>query len=729
MFLIKLRRILQYNNIPNHLYLICLGVILTLLVFLRFNYIYLLALVIYIIMLIIINIKYFIITLIIVTIPLMNLLIRSINYNKISYGDIYIKAQVINIEHKTSNYKVTVKSERLKHIFYTEDSFSVGDNIYIKGTLTQGDINHSDNLFNYRRYLQDNNIKGIIEIEKIKIINNTFTFSKMNEKCNNYYNKHFDTLSRGYLKALLIGTKNDLDSTLQTSIQQIGIGHLFVISGLHMNVLKMILEKVLSLIKLKPKYHFYIITIFFILYFVLTCRMISILRVLLIYIFSYINKKLKLKLSTLDIYMLTIILILSVNPYYLVSYAFLLTFIISTSLVIINPLIRLKGFIGGLINNIIISINSIIVTIPIIISINPTINLLSIIYNLIYIPFVSYVLLPLSIIVTILPFVSFIYQFIVSIFSSCTIFLSNLKFANLSFNVSSKIIYIFYYLSYIYLIKTIIQKRTKHIKIVSILFLLLIITWNNIIRIDIYDEIYFIDLPEGEATLIKKAFDKCNILIDTGENNGDDLELFLKKKGIKRLDYIYITHSDSDHNGKLAMLIEEFKVKNIVINKYDKITKEIIQSTNYKNNIIMVKRGNIINYKDIYVKVLLPDIDTKDSNNNSLVLYIKVFNSTMLLTGDIESSQENKLASLEKKIKVDFFKVPHHGSLTSSSNNLLKILDYDYVICMSGYKNTFGFPNINVIKRYDEDKLYLTSERNTIVFRKPYYSSDLKYKI
>ena len=85
------------------------------------------------------------------------------------------------------------------------------------------------------------------------------------------------------------------------------------------------------------------------------------------------------------------------------------------------------------------------------------------------------------------------------------------------------------------------------------------------------------------------------------------------------------------------------------------------------------------------------------------------------------------LASLEKKIKVDFFKVPHHGSLTSSSNNLLKILDYDYVICMSGYKNTFGFPNINVIKRYDEDKLYLTSDKNTIVFRKAYYNKELKY--
>ena len=309
------------------------------------------------------------------------------------------------------------------------------------------------------------------------------------------------------------------------------------------------------------------------------------------------------------------------------------------------------------------------------------------------------------------------------------IFLSNIKFASISFNTSIKIIYILYYLCYLLLVRIFIKGRRKIKIIISLLFLVLVVCWNNLITINIYDEIYFIDLPMGEATLIKSAFDRCNILIDTGENQGDDLELFLKKKGIKRLDYIYITHSDSDHNGKLQMLIENFKVKNVVLNKYDTITKRLVQYTKYKNNLIMVKRGDIINYRDIYVKILLPDVDTKDTNNNSLVLYIKAFNSSLLLTGDIESSQESKLANLEKKIKVNFFKVPHHGSLTSSTHNLLKVLEYDYAICMSGYKNIFGFPNKNVVKRYDKNKIYLTSEKNTIIFRKLSYKKELKYKI
>ena len=379
MFLIKLRRILQYNKIINNLYFICLGLILILLVFIRFNYVYLLLLITYLILLSIVNIRYLLITIIISIFPLVNLFIRYINYQKISYGDIYIKAQVISVEDKKNNNKLIVKIKNLKYIIYTEDSFSIGDNILVKGILIQGDINHSENLFNYRTYLQDNNIKGIIEVESINKVNNTFTISKIHEICNKYYDKHFDDLSKGYIKALLIGYKNDLDESLQTSIQIVGIGHLFVISGLHMSVLKILLEKLLTLIKIKPNYHFYIISIFFLLYFIITRGMISILRVLLIYIFSYLNKRLKLKFSTLDIYMLTIIILLIINPYYLVSYAFLLTFIISTALVIINPLLKFKGFIGGLINNIIISINSILITLPVIININPTINILSII--------------------------------------------------------------------------------------------------------------------------------------------------------------------------------------------------------------------------------------------------------------------------------------------------------------------------------------------------------------
>ena len=203
--------------------------------------------------------------------------------------------------------------------------------------------------------------------------------------------------------------------------------------------------------------------------------------------------------------------------------------------------------------------------------------------------------------------------------------------------------------------------------------------------------------------------------------------MYLKKRGIKRLDYIFITHSDSDHNGKLAMLLDNFNVKCVVINKYDLVTKKMLSEKNYKNKLLMVNRNDTLEIGDIKIQILLPDKNTNDSNNNSLVMLIYAFNSSFLFTGDIEQKQEELLSRLEKEIIVDFLKIPHHGSLTSSSKYLLNTVKYRYAVCMSGYKNTFGFPNKNIVSRYDKDKLFLTKERNTIVFKKHWYSKKILY--
>lgn len=425
--------------------------------------------------------------------------------------------------------------------------------------------------------------------------------------------------------------------------------------------------------------------------------------------------------------MISIIIILLFKPFYFVDYAFILTFTISSSLVFINSLIRYKGFFGNLLNNILISVNSILITLPIIININPTINILSIIYNLVFIPFVSYILLPLSIIVTIIPFLGFIFDFIAQNFTAITNYLGSINIGMISFNSISKIMPIIYYVIYILLIKMIVYKNKKLIKIFLSIFIFLLFIWNNIIIFNDFDEVVFLDLPQGEATLIKKAFNRCNILIDTGENLGDDLELYLKKRGIKRLDYVFITHSDSDHNGKLKMILNNFNVSCVVLNRYDYITKKILEENKFKNDILMVKRNDKIKIKDISINILLPDENTNDANNNSLVMYVNAFNSSFLFTGDIEQKQEERLSLIIQEVKVDFLKIPHHGSLTSSSKYLLETVKYNYAICMSGYKNTFGFPNNLVTSRYSKEKLYLTKDKNTIVFKKRWYSKKLVY--
>lgn len=101
--------------------------------------------------------------------------------------------------------------------------------------------------------------------------------------------------------------------------------------------------------------------------------------------------------------------------------------------------------------------------------------------------------------------------------------------------------------------------------------------WNNYAIFHNTSDIYFLDLPKGEATVVIDKHNKLNVLIDTGEAGYDDILIFLKKKGIKRLDGVIISHGDSDHMGMLEVILKEFKVKKVFCNKYDTKTMTIVK--------------------------------------------------------------------------------------------------------------------------------------------------------
>ncbi|MCI6716202.1 MAG: DNA internalization-related competence protein ComEC/Rec2 [Mollicutes bacterium] len=676
------------------------------------------------------SVKYMIMVIVITSFLGVNLIIRNVNYQKIDYGNINLQGVVTSVKEKSKSNQVIVRSNKLKYIFYDDKkTLKIGDYIEVSGNLTQGDTNHIPLLFNYQRYLKENNIKGIIKDITYEKIKTSVTIYTAHQKVLNYFNFHFKGQTRGFLKALLIGDKTSLGEELIEEISSVGIGHLFVISGLHMNVLQKIVEKLLKYLKVPSKFHITIIIVFFLLYFMITLYLVSILRVLLIYVLSKINKKASLNLTTLDIYTISITMILIVNPYYLMNYSFILTFIISTSLVVISPHLKYKKIKGFILNNIIMSINSILVTIPIIVHINPSINTLSIIYNLFYIPFVTYILLPFSLIVTIFNFLSPVYELIVTVFSKVTSFLSVVKIGELRLSTSSEIFpIIFYSLFLIIVILFLSNSKIKKKIVAGLTMASLIFIWSNSANLNLNDQIYFLDLPVGDSTLIVKAFNSANILIDTGENINNDLDLFLKKKGIKRLDFVIISHSDSDHNGRLHALIKDFKIKNIVISSYDTITEKICQDALYNGNIIKVKKGSSITYKNINFQVLSPSKKHTSPNNDSIVMKVNIFDKTILMTGDMEKEIENELLKEYKEIVVDIYKVPHHGSYTSSTTDFLNKLNYEYAVCMNGYRNTFGFPNNKVVTRYDQSKLLVTKDYTTIIFQKKWYQKQIKFK-
>jgi competence protein ComEC len=87
-------------------------------------------------------------------------------------------------------------------------------------------------------------------------------------------------------------------------------------------------------------------------------------------------------------------------------------------------------------------------------------------------------------------------------------------------------------------------------------------------------------------------------------------------------------------------------------------------------------------------------------NALSCVLRISNGRHTALLAGDIEARQEERLVKDETHLQADVLLVPHHGSKTSSSEALLQAVAPRFAWVQSGYRNRFGHPAPPVVQRY-----------------------------
>lgn len=669
--------------------------------------------------------KLFICTFLLISYLMIRIVIDKISYSKIP-SSINADLVVEKVKETSNNYQVTFKYKKYKYIAYHDEELIPGDIYHITAKILEPDSSHYPNGFDYRSYLYNQQIYGILEIDSINYVKTTFSLYILNYRVNNYLTNKLELSSVGMIKALTIGNKDQFEEDLLNNISKIGISHLFVISGLHISILISIIEFIVKKIKIKNTHQSLLTIGVLILYFWLCGFLISVFRVIYSYILKYINKTKKLSLSNIDIMAINILTILLINYKLTFSYSFILSYLISSSIIITSHFYQGKGLLNIVKNNFKISLMATLVTIPIVINISPDINLLSVIYNLFYIPFVSYIMLPLAIVITIIPYFQILFQYIYIGFTYITNLLASVKFLPITLpSVNVVIIIIFYVLLY-GVLKEYENNGKLHLKsgLLKVGMLVgLIVIWSNIALFNTNQNIYFLDLPKGEATFIQDRFNKTNILIDTGEDGYDDIILFLKKRGIRRIDAIFISHSDSDHCGMLDEICEEFKVKCIYISRYDigsilKVSRDI--------KIIKLNKGDIVKINDISFKVISPSKKYQTTNNNSLVLYANIFDIKYLFTGDIEKEVEQNLPMIGS---VEVLKVAHHGSNTSTSDEFLSKIKFKYAICMNGYKNQYSFPTQNIVNKL-KSKILITSQTKTIIIRKDIFSrKNIIYKI
>lgn len=221
----------------------------------------------------------------------------------------------------------------------------------------------------------------------------------------------------------------------------------------------------------------------------------------------------------------------------------------------------------------------------------------------------------------------------------------------------------------------------------------------------------------GDCTVIKSSAGK-NIIIDGGDNKdydyGENVVVpYLLDRKITKIDFLMVSHFDSDHCGGLFAVLENLKVDKIIIGKqgdeYENCTQFLEVAKEKKVEVIVVQAGDIVNVdKYTYFQILWPDnknmISDNGINNNSIVGKLQCRDFSMLFTGDIEKIAEEEIMKKYRKLGVldcDILKVAHHGSKSSSIEEILALVTPKISVIGVGGDNKYGHPNSDVIDRIE----------------------------
>ena len=666
-----------------------------------------------------------------------------------------------------------------------------GDVVEITGVYEEPNIARNYKGFDYKQYLKSKNIYGTIDCvqyeiianNKINIISNIINYVQNNikENMSNILDEEQGALCIG----ILIGDRENISDITEDNFKKSNLTHMLAVSGSHITYIIVALTTLLS--KTNRKFSL-IITIIFLLFFtVLTGFTASVLRASIMGILTLLASILHRKSDTINNLGISSIIILLYNPYLLVDAGFLLSYAGTIGIIFFSK--KISNGISIIVNKInpnllnieqnnnskILFVKSIIekIILYVISSLSVTISA-----NIVIIPIMAYMFSTISFtfwisnilagsimeVVTIFGFITYLISIVFPMLAeflaiALNLFLTILlKIAEISSIIPGASIYIktpslimcvMYYLVIFILfnlkpIRQFIRKKAifrfliikakKHKLKILVTIITVIILLNSIIYVtDKNLKIYFVDVGQGDCTLIQ-THEKKNILIDGGGSEfgsfdvGESILLpYLLNRGINKIDYMMISHFDSDHIGGLFYIMENLKVDNIIISRQGKNSenfKKFIQIISEKQiNLIIVKRGDYVKIDDTsYFEILFPEekqISDNVLNNNSIVAKFVSSNVTMLFTGDIEEIAEKRLCELYRntnKLQADIIKVAHHGSKTSSTLSFLELVNPQIALIGVGADNNFGHPNEGVLERIKKlgTQIYRTDQTGEV---------------
>lgn len=637
----------------------------------------------------------------------------SIYFNQSKYKDETTIEGVVN-NYEIDDSKITIEligKEKIFCTYYLKENeninISLGDKLKLVGNLKIPKDNTNFNLFNYRKYLLSKRIYYQFEVEKYETTKN----NNLKYKIKNWIKNRIEGSQNNiYLNLFILG-ENNLAEEVKQSYQLNGISHLFAISGMHITLFTSFILFIINKINKNKIINFLILVIFLLFYMFLTNYSPSVVRASLFFIALNIKKIFKLNITNFELIIFILLILLNYNPYYIYNTGFLYSFTVSISLILFGK--NEDNYFKNLFKT---SLIAFLVGIPISINNYYSINLLTPFLNIFFVPFVSFVIFPLSLINFIIPFIDPINNFLLNILEIVSLWLSKIDFLNIILCKVPFWIVIIYYIIIVWVIKKLSLKR------ITLLLIILLIHTNSA-YFKMVPVVTMIDVGQGDSILIELPNNKGDILIDTGGiisyNNNQTYILskniiipYLKSRGIKNLDYLILTHGDYDHLGDALDLLKNYEVKNVFMNSGSDTKKEVIIKNYLKENNIAYQNVskyqlNIENYQFYFIN----SKNAKNENEDSLVIYTILNNKKLLFMGDAGKISENKILNTYNLENLDILKVGHHGSKSSSNISFIQKTNPKISLISCGLNNRYNHPNNEVIKNLESinSKIYITS--------------------
>lgn len=588
---------------------------------------------------------------------------------------------------------------------FFKEKVNIGSSVIVKGKLVSPKNNTVPYLFNYKKYLYNKRVYYTLKIDSIKILNeNSNPFIKLKNRVIKHVNSYKDST---YLYAFILGKTELISDEVLTSYRENGISHLFALSGLHVSIFSSILLFILKKLRFKEILNYVLIFIFLLLFSFITGFSPSILRATLLFFLLSINKVFYLNIRTLDILYLVFIILVIINPFIIYNLSFILSFTAAFFLIFSSDLLKGKNYFVSLFK---VSLLSYFASLPLSIYYFGYTNLLGTILNLVFVPLVSFVVFPLTLLTFIISKFYSILNITTNLLESLSLLFN--KFKIIIYFPRINLIFVFIYLSILMLYIKFKKKICLYLIIVLLIFFKIRPYMDN----NTY--IYYIDVGQGDSILVVTPHLKKTILIDTGgivsfnENYKSNIVKnktipFFRRIGINKVDYLFLTHGDYDHAGEANELLSNFCVKKVFINKgnINNIEKKI-------NNKEVLRLKNFV-IDNIKVNSLNNNVFNNE-NDDSTILLFNIYDYKFLFMGDASIKTEEYLLNNYILPNVDILKVGHHGSYTSTSTDFINVIKPKYSVISVGENNMYKHPNKSVLDILDNTKLFRTDVDGTI---------------